>query len=96
MLSLERCPEFKCPLQGVPLNTLCLSCVDGTGSPVEECLVKGPSEEHVQQVALSNGEAYNTTSKLKPAGTEGTKHRQEGKGSYYSTCTCSVLESKLT
>ena len=40
--------------------------VCAAGSPVEKRLVQRASEEHIQQVALSNGEAHNSTGKLEP------------------------------
>ena len=40
--------------------------VCAAGSPVEKRLVQRASEEHIQQVALSDGEAHNSTSKLEP------------------------------
>ena len=36
-------------------------------SPVEKGLVERASEEHIQEIALGDGEAYNPTSKLEPA-----------------------------
>ena len=40
--------------------------VCAAGSPVEKRLVQRASEEHIQQVALSDGEPHNSTSKLEP------------------------------
>ena len=40
--------------------------VCGAGSPVEKRLVQRASEEHIQQVALGDGEAHYPTGKLEP------------------------------